>query len=41
MHPQTGPDASATRDLARILFHDCRWSFAFRRIGNREFPASR
>ena len=33
MHPQAGLDASATRDLARLLFHDRRWPFAFR---NRE-----
>jgi hypothetical protein len=30
MHPQAGLDASATRDLARLLFHNRRWLFAFR-----------
>ena len=39
MHPQAGLDASATWDLARLLFHDRRWPFAFRQIGNGEFPA--
>jgi hypothetical protein len=41
IHPQAGLDASANRDLARLLFHNHRWHFAFRRIGNGEFPASR
>jgi hypothetical protein len=38
-HPQAGLDTSTTGDLARLLFHNRRWPFAFRRIGNGEFPA--